>query len=112
MDITGLASIVNTTPLTYADGYLLDRRCINAMYSLMVRLFPLIHGVFSMIVSSRRSHVGPGPGGATMTLDAPNCDDDYSDDNEGYVDDGLTKQLRSVVEFFIAKLRLGNAIGL
>ncbi len=38
---------------SYADGYLLDRRCINAMYLLMFRLFPLIHGVFAMIVSSR-----------------------------------------------------------
>jgi hypothetical protein len=41
-----------------------------------------------------------------MILDAPNRDDDYSDDDEGYVDDGLTKRQRSVVEFFIAKLRL------
>ena len=74
------------------------------MYSLMVKLFPLIHGVFAMIVSSRRSHVGPG--GEAITFDAPNRDDDYSDDDEGYVDDGLTKRQRSVVEFFIAKLRL------
>jgi hypothetical protein len=37
------------------DGYLLERKCLRDMYSTIIRLFPFVHSLFALVVSSRQS---------------------------------------------------------
>jgi hypothetical protein len=100
-------------------GYLLERKSIADMYSSMVLLFPFVHSVFALVVSTsgtRGERVGlsqflSSSHGTDMIVDSDDPVDDSSDfelldlDDNGGDSDKLTKHQRAILEFFIAKMR-------
>lgn len=101
------------------EGCLLDRKQILDMYDLMKELFPFVHSVIALTVSSPHSR------GEKVDLSfffdvnvEDNADTIHVGDVDNFTDDAytnievehehevLTKRERAILEFFIAKLRL------
>ncbi len=100
-------------------GHLLERKSIVDMYSSMVLLFPFVHSVFALVVSTSSTQgkrVGlsqflSSSQATDMIVYSDDPVDDSSDldlldlDDKGGDSDTLTKRQRAILEFFVAKMR-------
>jgi hypothetical protein len=92
---------------------LVERKHLRAMYNSMGDLFPFVHSVLAMTVSSPRAR-GNRVDVSSFFDDGNAEDDNVTDDessdelkcNDEDVSDALSKKQRAILEFFIAKLRV------
>jgi hypothetical protein len=90
---------------------LVERKYLRAMFNFLVDLFPFVHSVLAMTVSSPRARGNLGD--VSSFFDDGNAEDDNVTDDETSeeqkcddedMSDALSTKQRAILEFFIAKL--------